>query len=183
MPSDVNHPNTEAQPAWQSGNLSPRATAILERSGKGSERTLANNWSFSEESRDRVNEISRNYALSPEDQKRSDESNRRTAESIELAKKSAYPPSNQWDMMVGRTLTGTVPSGVAVPMTDRSTISGRFRPSSAGGDFALCLYHFDLARRAGGYAFVGLSRLCFKLPEPAIGSESQLKTLDATGQW
>jgi hypothetical protein len=90
MPSDVNHQNTEAQPAWRRGNLIPKAAAILERSGKGSERTLANNWSFSEESRGRVNEISRNYALSPEDQKRSDESNRRTAESIELAKKSAY---------------------------------------------------------------------------------------------
>ena len=88
MPNDVNHQNTEAQPAWRSGNLIPKA-AILESSGKGSERTLANNWSFSEESRGRVNEISRNYALSPEDQKRSDESNRRTAESIEL-KKSAY---------------------------------------------------------------------------------------------
>src|ERR1700680_2007568 len=62
MPSDVNHPNTEAQPAWRSGNLIPKAAAILERSGKGSERTLANNWSFSEESRGRVNEISRNYA-------------------------------------------------------------------------------------------------------------------------
>jgi len=94
MPSDVNHPNTEAQPAWRSGNLSPKAAAILESSGKGSERTLANNWSFSEESRGRVNEISRNYALSPEDQRRSNESNRRTAESIELAKKTAYSPRN-----------------------------------------------------------------------------------------
>ena len=94
MSSDVNRPNTEAQPAWRSGNLSPKAAAILESSGKGSERTLANNWSFSEESRGRVNEISRNYALSPEDQKRSDESNRRTAESLGLAKKSAYLPRN-----------------------------------------------------------------------------------------
>jgi hypothetical protein len=94
MPSAVNHPNSEAQPARQSGNLSPRATAILESGGKGSKCTLANNWSFSEESRSRLNEISRNYALSPEDQKRSDELNRRTAESIELAKKSAYLPRN-----------------------------------------------------------------------------------------
>jgi hypothetical protein len=94
MPSELNHPNTEAQPAWRSGTLSPKAAAILESSVKGSERTLANNWSFSEESRGRVNEISRNYALSPEDQKRSDESNRRTAESLGLAKKSSYLPRN-----------------------------------------------------------------------------------------
>ena len=94
MPSELNHPNMEAQPAWRSGNLSPKAAAILESSGKGSERTLANNWSFSEESRGRVNGISRNYALSPEDQRRSNESNRRTAESIELAKKTAYLSRN-----------------------------------------------------------------------------------------
>jgi hypothetical protein len=94
MPSELHHPNMEAQPAWRSGNLSPKAAAIIESSVKGSERTLANNWSFSEESRGRVNEISRNYALSPEDQKRSDESNRRTAESLGLAKKSAYLPRN-----------------------------------------------------------------------------------------
>ena len=94
MPSDVNHQNTEAQPAWRSGNLIPKAAAILESSGKGSEPTLANNWSFSEESRSRVNESSRHYALSPDNQKRSDESNRRTAESLGLAKKSAYLPRN-----------------------------------------------------------------------------------------
>ena len=94
MPGELNHPNAEAQPAWRSGNLSPKAAAILESSVKGSERTLANNWSFSEESRGRVNETSSNYALSPEDQKRSDESNRHTAESFGLAKKSAYLPRN-----------------------------------------------------------------------------------------
>ena len=94
IPSDLNHPNTEAQAAWRSGNLSPKAAAILESSGKGSERTLANNWSFSEESRGRVNAISRDYALSPEDQERSDESNRRTTESMELAKKSGHRPRN-----------------------------------------------------------------------------------------
>jgi hypothetical protein len=94
MPGEVTHPEMEAQPAWRSGSLSPKATAILESRSKGPERTLADHWSFSEESRNRVNEISPNYALSPEDQKRSDESNRRTTESMELAKKSGYRPRN-----------------------------------------------------------------------------------------
>ncbi len=94
MPRELTHPDTEAQPAWRSGSLSPEATAILESKSKGPERTLADNWSFSEESGSRVNEIARNYALSHEDQERSDESNRRTTESMELAKKSGYRPRN-----------------------------------------------------------------------------------------
>jgi hypothetical protein len=94
MPREPTRPDMEAQPVWRSGTPSPKATAILESKSKGPEPTLANNWSFSEESRRRVNEISRHYALSPDNQKRSDESNRRTAESVELAKKSAYLPRN-----------------------------------------------------------------------------------------
>jgi hypothetical protein len=50
-----------------------RRFAIRRGRAKGPERTLANNWSFSEESPNRPEEISRNYILSPEDQVRSDE--------------------------------------------------------------------------------------------------------------
>jgi hypothetical protein len=67
-------------------------------SGKGEakapERTLANNWSFSEESRNRPEKISPNYTLSAEDQERSDESKTSIAKSIELAKKSGHLPRN-----------------------------------------------------------------------------------------
>ena len=94
MRRELTRPDTDAQPVWRSGTLSPKATAILESKSKGPEPTLANNWSFSEESRSRVNEISRHYSLSTDNQERSDESNRRTAESVELAKKSAYLPHN-----------------------------------------------------------------------------------------
>jgi hypothetical protein len=78
MPGELTQPDTETQPVWRSGTLSSKATAILESKLKDPEPTLANNWSFSEESRSRVNEIPRHYALSPDIQKRSDESNRRT---------------------------------------------------------------------------------------------------------
>jgi hypothetical protein len=94
MPRELTHPDTEAQPAWRSGSLSPEATAILENRSKGPERTFADNWSFSEESGSRVNEIVRKYALSHEDQEGSYESNRRTTESMELARKSGYRPRN-----------------------------------------------------------------------------------------
>jgi hypothetical protein len=94
LPGEVTRPDTEVPPISLSGTLSPKATAILESKSKGSEPTFANNWSFSEESRSRVNEIFRQYALSPDDQKRSNESNRRTAEIIGLVKKPAYLPRN-----------------------------------------------------------------------------------------
>jgi hypothetical protein len=94
MPRELTRPDTEAQPVWRSGTLNPKASAILESKSKSPEDTLANNWSFSEESRSRVDEISRQYSLSPDNQKRSDESNRRTVKSVELAKKSAYLPRN-----------------------------------------------------------------------------------------
>jgi hypothetical protein len=94
MPGELTRPDTEAQPAWRSGTLNRKATAILESKSKGPESTLANNWSFSEESHSRVNEISRHYALNPDDQKRSDESTRRKAQTAELAKKSACLPRN-----------------------------------------------------------------------------------------
>jgi hypothetical protein len=41
MPRELTHPDTEAQPAWLSGSLSPEATAILESKSKGPERTLS----------------------------------------------------------------------------------------------------------------------------------------------
>jgi hypothetical protein len=84
VPSDVTRPEVRTEGASPSG----------EGEAKGPERTLANNWSFTEESRNRSEKVSRNYTLSPEDQKRSDESNTSTAESIELAKKSERLPRN-----------------------------------------------------------------------------------------
>jgi hypothetical protein len=59
MPRELTRPDTEAQPVWRSGTASQKATAILESKSKGPEPTLANNGSFSEEPRSRVNEISR----------------------------------------------------------------------------------------------------------------------------
>jgi hypothetical protein len=94
MPGEMTRPDTEAQQVWRSGTLSPKAMAILESKSKGPDLALANNWSFSEESRSRVNEISLHYSLSPDNQKRSDESNRRRAEIIGLVKKPAYLPRN-----------------------------------------------------------------------------------------
>jgi hypothetical protein len=82
-PSDVTRPEVKAEAA------SPSA----EGEAKGPERTRANNWSFSEESCNRPEKISRNYTLSPEDQERSDELNS-SIKSIELAKKSGRLPSN-----------------------------------------------------------------------------------------
>jgi hypothetical protein len=83
-PSDVTRPEVKAEGASPSG----------ESEAKGPERTLANNWSFSEESRNRPEKISNNYTLSPEDQERSDQLNASTAKSIELAKKSGHLPRN-----------------------------------------------------------------------------------------
>jgi hypothetical protein len=83
-PSDVTRPEVKAEAASPSG----------EGEAKSPELTLANNWSFSEESRNRPGNISPNYTLSPEDQERSDELNTSIAKSIELAKKSGHLPSN-----------------------------------------------------------------------------------------
>jgi hypothetical protein len=90
MQSDVTRPDAESKSALRSGNLSLEAALTLENRSKNSERTLADNWNFSEESRDCVKEVSPKYALSPQDQKRSDDLNWRTA--VEPAKKSGYLP-------------------------------------------------------------------------------------------
>jgi hypothetical protein len=84
VPSDVTRPEVRAEAASPSGKGEAKAP----------ERTLANNWSFSEESRNRPEKISPNYTLSAEDQERSDESKTSIAKSIELAKKSGHLPRN-----------------------------------------------------------------------------------------
>jgi hypothetical protein len=41
-------------------------------------------------------------------------------------------------------------------LDDRFTTSGRLRPFSAGGNFALCMHNPDLAHCAGGRAFAAV---------------------------
>jgi hypothetical protein len=71
------------------------ASTLIQESAKGPERLVSENPPDSQDSRKRMDEISRDNALSPAEQKRNDDLKKRTAEATEPTRKEGHlPPSS-----------------------------------------------------------------------------------------